>query len=167
MHLGDSPFYRVADSVEVSLANMSCSTTGENIPVPFSDGVAGTCVERIWQALKVFESEDVDESKLKVTNMKGLKRTVRRHGNVRGHRKGVTGDELLPYRKARELIYLPVYKWMLENCVQDEVQQLRQIASEKTVVLLDYTTNGDLDDLRTPLSHSALVKRYLEDDWPI
>ncbi len=81
--------------------------------------------------------------------------------------KGVDGDEMLPYREARELIYLPIYKWMLENCVQDEVQQLRELASKKTVVLLDYTTNGDLDNLRTPLSHAALVKRYLEDDWPV
>lgn len=138
-----------------------------NIPVPFSDGVVGTCVEGIWQALKVFETEDVDESKLKVTSMKGLKRTVRRLGNVRGHRKGVNGDELLSYRQARELIYLPIFRWMLENCVQDELKQLREIASERTVVLLDYTTNGDLDDLRTPLSHAALVKRYLEDNWPV
>ena len=71
-----------------------------NIPVPFSDGVVATCVEGIWQALKVFESENVDESKLNVTNMKGLKRTVRRLGNVRGHRKGLKGKELLPYKEA-------------------------------------------------------------------
>ena len=138
-----------------------------NIPVPFSDGVVATCVEGIWQALKVFESEDVDESKLHVTNMKGLKRTVRRLGNVCGHRKGLKGKELLPYREARELIYLPVFKWTLENCVQEEVQQLRELASQKTVVLLDYTKNGDLNDLRTPLSHAALVKRYIEDDWQV
>ncbi|MCC9602881.1 hypothetical protein LOC67_20215 [Stieleria sp. JC731] len=138
-----------------------------NIPVPFSDGVVATCVEGIWQALKVFETEDVDDSKLHVTNMKGLKRTIRRFGSVRGHRKGIHGKELLPYREARELIYLPVYKWMLAHCVQDELQQLRGIASQNTVVLLDYTTNGDLDNLRTPLSHAALVKQYLDDDWPV
>lgn len=138
-----------------------------NIPVPFSDGVVATCVEGIWQALKVFESQDVDESKLRVTNMKGLKRTVRSLGNVRGHRKGLNGKELLAYREARELIYLPIYKWMLENCVKEEVQSLRKIASVRQVVLLDYTTNGDLDDLSTPLSHAALVKRFIENDWPV
>jgi len=137
-----------------------------NIPVPFADGVA-TCVEGVWQALKVFESEDVDESKLHVTNMKGLKRTARRLGAVRGHRQGLNGEELLQYREARELIYLPTYKWMLDNCVQDEVQRLREIVSVNPVVLLDYTVNGDLNDLRTPLSHAALVKRYLEDNWPV
>lgn len=136
-----------------------------SIPVPFSDGVVATCVEGIWQALKVFESEDVDETKLHVTNMKGLKRTVRRLGGVRGHRRGLAGDDLLPYRLAREVIYLPVYKWVLENCLQSEVLQLRSIASQTTVVLLDYTVNGDLDDLTTPLSHAALVKRFIENDW--
>ena len=30
------------------------------IPVPFSEGVTATCVEAVWQGLKVFESaEDV------------------------------------------------------------------------------------------------------------
>ena len=33
-------------------------------------------------------------------------------------------------------------------------------------MLLDYETNGDVEDMPTPLSHAALVKRYLEDDWP-
>ncbi|MBI1249603.1 hypothetical protein GC197_17400 [bacterium] len=137
------------------------------IPVPLSDEIVGTSVEGIWQALKVFESEDVDLSKLEITNMKGLKRTVRRLGNVRGHRRGVNGDRLLRYREARELIYLPAYRWVLENCLQTELAQLRDLAEQKSVVLLDYQTNGDLEDLKTPLSHAALVKRYLEDDWPV
>ena len=28
------------------------------IPVPFSDGITSSCVEGIWQGLKVFENED-------------------------------------------------------------------------------------------------------------
>ena len=136
------------------------------IPVPFSDDVVASCVEGIWQALKVFELEDVDTSKLQVTNMKGLKRTVRRLGNVKGHRNGVRGAELLAYRDARERIYLPSYKWVLENCLQVEVEELRRIATQSPVVLLDYTINGDIDDLSKPLSHAALVRRYLENDWP-
>jgi hypothetical protein len=34
------------------------------------------------------------------------------------------------------------------------------------VVLLDYETNTDLDDLSRPLSHAALVVRYLDSCWP-
>lgn len=138
-----------------------------HIPVPFSEGVYGTCVEGIWQALKVFDSQDVDESKLRITTMKGLKRTVRKLGNVRGHRKGLGGTELLAYREARELIYLPTYKWMLDNCVQDELEQLRRVAASASVVLLDYTANGDLNNLDTPLSHASLIKRHLENSWPV
>ena len=136
------------------------------IPVPFTEGLTAASVEGIWQALKVFESEDVDESKLHITSMKGIKRTVRRLGKVRGHRKGLYGKELLSYRQARELIYLPAYRWVLENRLQDQLQQLREIMAEKPVVLLDYQTNKNLDDLTTPLSHAALVKQYLEDGWP-
>ena len=30
------------------------------IPVPFSDGMTATCVEAVWQGLKVFEGADVE-----------------------------------------------------------------------------------------------------------
>ncbi|MAT13901.1 MAG: hypothetical protein CMJ46_01370 [Planctomyces sp.] len=133
-----------------------------NIPVPLSDEIVGVSVEGIWQALKVFETEDVDLSKLHITNMKGLKRTVRRLGEVKGHRAGVAGKRLLPYREAREMIYLPCYQWILDNRLQRELSELRQIALEKTLVLLDYQTNGDIGNLTTPLSHAALIKSYLE-----
>ena len=36
----------------------------------------------------------------------------------------------------------------------------------KAVVLLDYETNGDVEDLSSPLSHAALVRYYLEGKWP-
>jgi hypothetical protein len=131
------------------------------IPVPMSPGATSESVEGVWQALKVFESSDVDPSKLSVTSMKGLKRTVRRFGQVRGHRAGLTGDRLLDYRTARHEIYLPTYRWVLENRLQEEVARLRELAESADVVLLDYTTNGDVDDLRTPLSHAALIVDHL------
>jgi hypothetical protein len=31
---------------------------------------------------------------------------------------------------------------------------------------LDYTTNGDVADLATPLSHAALIGLHLQDRWP-
>jgi hypothetical protein len=131
------------------------------IPVPMSPGVTSESVEGVWQALKVFESADVDPSKLAVTSMKGLKRTVRRFGPVRGHRAGLTGDRLLDYRTARYEIYLPTYRWVLENRLRDLVAELRELAGSSEVVLLDYTTNGDVDDLSTPLSHAALIADHL------
>ncbi|GHF86817.1 hypothetical protein GCM10018790_75390 [Kitasatospora xanthocidica] len=133
------------------------------IPVPFSDGVTGESVEGIWQALKVFQDSDVDPAKLGVTTMKGLKRTVRRHGPVLGHRTGLHGDRLLPYETARRRIYLPAYRWILEHRVADLVELIR---SKNDVVLLDYTTNGDVTDPTSPLSHAALIQLHIEGRWP-
>lgn len=137
-----------------------------DIPVPGSPEVRSQSVEGLWQGLKVFESADVDESKLGITTMKGLKRTVRRFGRCLGHRNGFGSDELLDYISARRAIYLPAYRWVLEHRLNAEVEQLRQLGAERTVVLLDYETNVDVDDPRKPLSHAGLVAAWLEDRWP-
>jgi hypothetical protein len=137
-----------------------------DIPVPFSPGATSMSVEGIWQALKVFESADVDRSKLEIANMRGLKRTVRRFGPVLGHRNGLDRQDLLSYIDARRLIYLPAYRWILENRVKDLVEELRAEATTADVVLLDYTTNADVEDVTRPLSHAGLVARYIEDRWP-
>jgi len=106
------------------------------IPIPFSEGEFAESVEGIWQGLKVFEHHDVDELKFRVTNMKGLKRTVRKYGTPKG--------------------------WVLDNKLTAEVEELRELARTKDVILLDYETNGDVDDPRKPLSHAQLVKKYLD-----
>lgn len=137
-----------------------------NIPVPFSKGVTASCVEAIWQGLKVFESCDVDTSLFTNTTMSGLKRTIRKFGKPLGHRKGVNGNELLSYIEARHQIYLPAYKWVLENKVPTIIERLREVSKTKTIILLDYTTNCDIDDPSKPLSHAFLVKAYAEGLYP-
>lgn len=136
------------------------------IPVPFSVGVTSMCVEGIWQGLKVFENCDVDTSMFTNDTMAGLKRTVRRFGKPLGHRKGVNGNELLGYIEARHQIYLPSYKWVLENKVQNIIEHLREASKTQTIVLLDYTTNCDINDPSKPLSHAFLVKAYVEGLYP-
>lgn len=89
------------------------------IPVPFSPDYTATCVEAVWQGLKVFENEDVDKSMFLNGTMKAVKRTVWKHGKVLGHRKGVDGTEILGYVEAKRLIYIPTYRWMLEHKVTD------------------------------------------------
>ncbi len=39
------------------------------------------------------------------------------------------------------------------------------MAQEKPLVLLDFETNEDINDLSEPLSHASLIKRYLQDEW--
>lgn len=136
------------------------------IPVPMSPGVCAQSVEGVWQGLKVFKDAGVDVSKFDVTSMKGLKRTVRRFGPVRGHAAGVASRELLAYRDARYQIYLPCYRWVLEHRLQAPLAELRRLAETSELVLLDYETNGEVDRLDKPLSHAALVRAFLMDAWP-
>ncbi len=98
--------------------------------------------------------------------MKGIKRTVRKFGKPLGHRKGVNGTELLDYGTARHHIYLPTYAWMLDNKAAEVIEKLTHMAETGDVVLLDYDTNGDLTNLKSPLSHAALVKLYIEKKHP-
>ena len=136
------------------------------IPVPFSDGYTATCVEAIWQGLKVFEGCGVDVEMFKNDTMKNIKRTVRRFGKPLGHRKGVHGTELLGYIEARKLIYIPTYKWVLENKVSFIIDRLREASKTKTIVLLDYDTNADVENAKKPLSHASLIKAYVEGVYP-
>lgn len=136
------------------------------VPVPNTPDETAASVEGLWQGLKVFERHDIDPAKWANTTMRGIKRGGPARGAVRGHRFGVGSDELLGYHDARYRIYLPAYRWVLENRLAAEVGQLRALAAERTVVLLDYETNGDVDDLSRPLSHAALVKMYAEGIWP-
>ncbi len=136
------------------------------IPVPLSSGYEAMSVEGIWQALKVFEHADVDLTKMRISSMTGLKRSARSLGRVLGHRAGVHGDTLLGYRTARRRIYLPAYRWVLEHRLSDLIVQLRHLGDNSPVVLLDYATNTDLDDLTRPLSHAGLIVRYLTATWP-
>ena len=137
------------------------------IPVPFSEGYTAMCVEAIWQGLKVFESADVDVEMFRNGTMKNIKRTVRRFGKPLGHRKGVNGTELLGYIEARKQIYIPTYRWVLENKVASIIERLKRASEEgKTIVLLDYDTNADVENGKTPLSHASLIKAYVEGVYP-
>lgn len=96
-----------------------------DIPVPFSKGYTAACVEGIWQGLKVFEKEDIDICMFSNNTMKNIKRTVRKHGRVLGHRKGVGGTEILSYVEAKHKIYIPAYtNGMLgEQIVDEDLEQ--------------------------------------------
>ncbi len=139
-----------------------------NIPIPFTPGMTATCVEAVWQGLKVFKTADVDIEMFKNDTMKGLKRTVRRFGPPLGHRKGVYGKELLNYFDARMLIYIPTYKWVLDNvpAVHNIVTRIAERAKTNDIVFLDFNTNIEFRDISSPLSHAGLVKLYIEGNYP-
>ena len=139
-----------------------------NIPIPFSEGKTASSVEGIWQGLKVFKDADIDYSCFTNDTMKDLKRSIRVNGEPLGHRKGVNGSELLNYFEARMLIYLPSYKWVLDNvpAAHQAVEKIKHAEEKGKDVLLDYNTNDNFRDLEKPLSHAGLVKLYIEGNYP-
>src|SRR5262245_35169703 len=136
------------------------------IPIPNSPGTFPQSAEGLWQGLKVFEHEDIDPSRWEITDLRRIKRGGQTRGKVLGHRFGVGSDVLLGYNDARFRIYLPAYRWVLENRLAAEVKQLRDRMAGTQFVLLDFETNGKVEDLSRPLSHAALIKFFLEDCWP-
>lgn len=136
------------------------------IPIPFSENQIAKSVEGIWQALKVFESADIDKEMFQNDTMKNIKRTVRKFGKPLGHRKGINGTELLSYIDARIQIYLPSYLWVLENKVSEILDRLKEASQKEDIVLLDYETNCDVLNPKKPLSHAFLVKAFVENSYP-
>ena len=120
-----------------------------NIPIPFSNGEISNSVEGIWQGLKVFQNMDI-------------KRTTKKYGKILGHRKGIYGKEILNYHDARFQIYIPSYKWILENKLSDLVAELYRLSKKNDIVLLDYNINENIEDLSKPISHAELIKLFME-----
>ncbi len=139
-----------------------------NIPIPFTKNKKATCVEAVWQGLKVFESHDISLSTFDNDTMKDVKRSIRKNGRLLGHRKGIYGTEILGYFEARMKIYLPTYKWVLENVeeVKKIIDKIKEHSKNNDIVLLDYNINIDFRDITKPLSHAGLVKLYIEGNYP-
>ena len=137
-----------------------------NIPIPFSPSYTGASVEGIWQGLKVFVGEDIDINSFTNTSMKNIKRTCKTRGKVLGHRKGIHGIEILDYKSAKLYIYIPPYKWVLDNVVNDLISKMREAHKTKDLVLLDYNTCQDVLDDSKPLSHAYLIKAYILGLYP-
>lgn len=105
-----------------------------------------------------------------------IKRILNAYGIKRfyhlGHARCVKGDAspnaLLGYVDAKKQIYLPAYKWVLDNAPKAKaaILELRKILETRDVVLLDYNTSQKIDDPREPLSHAFLIKLFLENKYP-
>lgn len=140
-----------------------------NIPIPGnSKGMTAMSVEGIWQGLKVFESEGICIESFNNSSMRNLKRTIKAHGHPIGHQYGVYGTEILSYKDARLKIYLPSYLWVLENIqsVSELLSRMKSYSDNNDIVLLDYNTNLNIFDLKSPLSHAGLLKLYIENTYP-
>ena len=129
-------------------------------PVPGMPGTLAESVEGVWQGLKVFEREGADPTHFGKKAGARKRGPSKARGAVRGHR---FGDRTVGYVEARQKIYLPLFWRQLTECAREEVAAL---AALPELVLLDYGTNGDVLDVSKPLSHAALIGRFLNNDWP-
>ncbi len=156
----------VTSKAKTALVKLSPFYPHGEIPIPFSENQTAKSVEGIWQALKVFESADIDQKMFQNDTMKNIKRTVYKFGKPLGHRKGINGTELLNYIDARIQIYLPSYLWVLENKVSEILERLKEASQKEDIVLLDFETNCDVLNPKKPLSHAFLIKAYVENSYP-
>lgn len=136
------------------------------IPIPNSGFETASCVEAIWQGLKVFENEDIDTSLFRKEEPKELIHSSQKYGKLLGHRFGINGLDILNYADAQRRILIPTYRWVLDYKVQDTIISLRKASETKTIVLLDYNTNCDSQEYKKPLSYAYLVKAYAEGLFP-
>lgn len=144
------------------LVRLSPSFPHGGIPVSDYDYATAYSVEAIWQGLKVFENEDVDTSIFTMNTAIGLKRNSPSLGKMIGHRVCSNGEEILNYADARRRIFISRYRWVLDYKVQDIIKSLRKASETKTIVLLDFNTNCDLENYKEPISCAYLVKAYAE-----
>ena len=77
-----------------------------------------------------------------------------------------TKEELLDYFSARMRIYLPTYKYILENQAHNLVMKIAERAKDHDIIFLDYNTNTEVRDISSPISHAGLVKLYIEGNYP-
>lgn len=75
--------------------------------------------------------------------------------------------KIIGYQEARNKIYLPTYKYVLDNKLETMVGWLmNRIKNGENFVFLDYNTNTDYHNLASPLSHAGLVRDYVEGRYP-
>ena len=135
----------------------------KGIRVPFTDGYSGISVAAIWNSLMVFEDADVD---MDLRNIR-IHTLVRKHnGKFVGIRQGYFNNYIMDVVEARKKILIPMYRWMLEQKIFPTVQQLREIAKQRDIILLDDSVNSDIDNVNQPLSQAWLFKSYVEGLYP-
>ena len=134
----DAVIADVTSKAKDGLVKLSPFYPHGGVPVPNSEGYTATCVEAVWQGLKVFEMADVDVEMFKNGTKRNIKRTVRKFGRPLGHRYGVKGTELLTYVEARKRIYIPTFRWVLENRVADIIARLREAFILKVKLMSEF-----------------------------
>lgn len=133
-----------------------CRSDYPRLDVPGMPGVKATCVEDVWQGLKVSEEKPMDMAMVRGETARPKKRRLK---NIKGHQ---YGNRLLNMFEAREKIFMPVYEQHLQwRPCANMVNKLRDLIVQKEgkVVLLDYTNSPIWE--KGAMSHAWVLKNYL------
>lgn len=121
------------------------------IPLPGDEHRTANSVEGIWQGLKVIDG--------KTDEILFCRRPKKRRGKPEGHR---FGKELIDYASARKEIYLPAYTFhVVHYALPGTYGTLEAMLEEGNVMLHDIETNGDINELSSPLAHSSILAELL------
>lgn len=107
-----------------------------NIPIPFFEHEKAISVEGVWEALKLFETCGVDDSKFYINNMQNLYRSEDFYGKYMGHR---IGSSILTYDEAYDQIYKKLYNQVLETTAKDAFLKLKKLNETHSLLLIDDT----------------------------
>lgn len=136
----------------------------DNIPHPCSKDILCKSVECIWQGSKVFSLENpapdyfVLFGKKSFMKNKGKKPLGTWAG---GH------DIITNVGDARRTVYIPAYRWVLDNRLRLQVKRILKIArshQRKRMYLYDFNDNFDVDN-PAPLAHCSVLAQYLNEKY--
>ncbi len=133
-----------------------------DIPVPYENGMTAMSLEAIWQGLKVFENEDVNPYIFNKHKKDEIIRTADKYGALLGYRRGINHLPVYDEVEARRKIYCKTFRWILENKAMDIINKMRELATQQDIIIIDNSTNPDINDTSQPLSIGYLIKAYVE-----
>jgi len=108
-----------------------------NIPIPFFNDTYAMSVEGVWEALKLFNTCGVDDSKFYISTMLNLRRDENYYGTYIGHR---IGNNILTFDKAYNVIYTELYLMILKRKnVKKIFNSLKKINIKQPILVIDDT----------------------------
>lgn len=152
----DELWIDVSSSAEYPFNQLSPFYPHGGIPIPGKPGALSDSVEGIWQGLKVIRGKTAPRF-FQGTGQK------RGGGKPSGHQFG-DQKRLLGLVEARQKIYIPAYRWTLENRVEPDV--LKQLIDNcfrgVTQRLYDREDNASIH-VDQPLSHAKVLVDYVNE----
>lgn len=155
-HYSNAKFISLTENGITEFRKLAPSYKWGNIRVPYSPGLYAESVNDVLEKLRLAKNEIAYGDKASYSNHIFENKVL--------YRRGIDGDYIYDELEARKYIYIPTYRWMLENKANHLIDKLR--AYKGDMVFLDENLNFDINDTSKPLSHAFLVKAYVEGTAP-